>query len=166
MCTSGRCSSNPGNSSRLENKTGFNQNSAGLAGHAMLFPSVLLACNQAIVSLLPKPPGKMPAWFHQSLSWTLRPERKNFDRPGIELFPVDYHDVILCSSAPFFFWLCMFVSEREMCLHVFSKRVALIHLSISSIDDSTHCNCQARRTAAVDVNSSQQLTLSGPAGYC
>lgn len=54
VCILGRCSSNPGNSVRLENKTGFNQNSAGLAGHIVVFPSVLMACDQVIIFLLPK----------------------------------------------------------------------------------------------------------------
>lgn len=95
----------------------------------MFFPSVLPACNQGNISLLPKTPGKMTSWFHQSLSWTLRWKLRNFGRSGIWAFPSGFsgHDTL-------HFWLFLYlalhvgVSEREMCLHVFSKQIALIHL--------------------------------------
>lgn len=95
----------------------------------MFSPSVLPACNQSIISLLPKPPGKMTTWFHQSLSWMLRWNGRILADQALS-FPQwifkTWHSAVLAPSLSSF--ACVSVSEREMCLHVFSKQIALIHL--------------------------------------
>lgn len=85
-------------------------------GHDMFFPSVLTACNQDIICLLSKPPGKMTTWFHQPLSWMLRWEWKNFGRSGTELSPVDFQDMTLQFWSLLYLdlrvWVCL--RERDM----------------------------------------------------
>lgn len=162
MCTSGRCSSNPGKSLRLENKTGFNQNSAGFAGHAVLFPSVLMACDQDIIFLLPKSsPGFTSLLFgHRDQNGRIL--------AGQVLRFFQWTIMTSCSAvlSPFFFWLCMCVCLRERDVFACVQQTGSFNSPVTSFGHSTGCNCQMCMMGAVDVNGSQRRTFSGAAGYC
>lgn len=73
------------------------------------------------------------------------------------------HDTALLAPSLSSF-LCEIVSERETCLHVFSKQKALIHLL--PYQSWQRLQLSGALTAAVDVDGLQQHICRGPAGYC